>query len=118
MKTKYAKLIEQLECVTDVYNQAVQAAKKFADVIDGLDDVLGVNGSVDYLHGYDINRAIHVTSRCFAQAAIDCGSDFKVEHRDDYTRFECSMFGYRVFFLIRGDERGYAELLKKVEADE
>ena len=118
MKTKYANLIEQLERVTDVYNQAVEAAKKFKVVLDGLDDVLGVNGSVDYMDGYDINRAIHVRSACFTQAAIDCGSDFKTEEREDHTRFECSMFGYRVFSLLGGDERGYAELLKKVEADE
>lgn len=118
MKTKYAKLIEQLERATEVYNQAVYAAKRMESVIDGLDDVLGVQGSVDYLDGYDINRAIHVTSGCFAEAAIDCGSGFKMEDRDDYTRFECSMFGYRVFALMGGDERGYVELLEKVEADE
>ena len=70
------------------------------------------------MDGYDINRAIHVRSRCFAQAAIDCGSDFKTEEREDHTRFECSMFGYRVFALLSGDELGYAELLEKVESDE
>ena len=118
MKTKYANLIEQLECVTAVYNQAVYAAKKVGVVINDLDDVLGVNGSVDYLDGYDINRAIHVKSDCFASAAIDCGSGFKMEDRDDYTRFECSMFGYRVFALFGGDERGYVELLEKVKSDE
>lgn len=118
MKTKYANLIEQLERVTDVYNQAVYAAKKVEAVIDGLDDVLGVNGSVDYLDGYDINRAIHVRSDCFVQAAADCGSGFKMEDRDDYTRFECSMFGYRVFSLLSGDERGYVKLLEKAEAYE
>ena len=118
MKTKYANLIEQLERVTDVYNQAVESAKKIDGVIDGLDNVLGVIGSVDYLDGYDINRAIHVTSRCFTPAAIDCGYDFKIEDREDYTRFECSMFGYRVFTLLGGDERGYVKLLEKVEADE
>ena len=118
MKTKYANLIEQLERATDVYNQAVQAAKRMASVIDGLDDVLGVQGSVDYMDGYDINRAIHVRSSCFAQAAIDCGSDFKIEGREDHTRFECSMFGYRVFALLICDESGYVELLEKVEADE
>jgi len=118
MKTKYAKLIEQLERATEVYNQAVYAAKRMESVIDGLDDVLGVNGSVDYMDGYDINRAIHVTSDCFAPAAIDCGSDFKMEDREDYTRFECSMFGHRVFSLLSGDESGYVELKEKVEADE
>ncbi len=118
MKTKYANLIAQLERVTAVYNQAVEAAKRMASVIDGLDDVLGVQGSVDYLDGYDINRAIHVTSRCFTPAAIDCGSDFKMDGREDHTRFECSMFGYRVFALLSGDESGYAELLDKVKADE
>lgn len=118
MKTKYANLIKQLERATEAYNQAVQAAKEMTSVVDGLDDVIGVNGSVDYLEGYDINRAIHVRSECFAPAAIDCGSDFKIEDREDYTRFECSMFGYRVFSLFWGDELGYAELLEKVAADE
>ena len=118
MKTKYASLIEQLERATEVYNQAVYAAKKFKAVTDGLDDVLGVQGSVDYMDGYDINRAIHVRSSCFAQAAVDCGSDFKIEDREDHTRFECSMFGYRVFALLSGGESGYEELLEKVEADE
>ena len=106
MKTKYASLIEQLELVTDVYDQAVQAAKRMESVIGGLDDVIGVHGAVDYMDGYDINRAIHVTSRCFTPAAIDFGSDFKMEDREDYTRFECSMFGYRVFSLI---DKGSAE---------
>ena len=118
MKTKYADLIKELERVTDVYNQAVEAAKKIYDVIDGLDNVLGVHGDVDYMDGYDINRAIHVASRCFTPAAIDCGSELKMEEREDYTRFECSMFGYRVFALLSGDERGYVDLLEKVEADE
>lgn len=118
MKTKYANLIEQLKRVTEVYNQAVYAAEKVGAVIDDLDDVLGVNGSVDYLDGYDINRAIHVKSDSFLPAAIDCGSGFKIEEMEDYTRFECSMFGYRVFSLIAGDERGYLELLGKVESDE
>ena len=38
MKTKYANLIEQLQRVTEVYNQAVYAAKKVEAVIDDLDD--------------------------------------------------------------------------------
>lgn len=118
MKTKYAKLIEQLERVTEVYNQAVYAAKTVEVVINGLDDVLGVNGSVDYLDGYDINRAIHVRSDCFVQAAIDCGSGFKMEEREDYTRFECSMFGYRVFSLIGKGSVEESYLMEKVEADE
>lgn len=118
MKTKYANLIEQLERVTEVYNQAVQAAKKVEVVINDLDDVLGVNGAVDYLDGYDINRAIHVKSDCFAPAAIDCGSDFKMEDREDYTRFECSMFGYRVFSLIGKGSMDEPYLMQKAESYE
>lgn len=118
MKTKYAKLIEQLERATEVYNQAVYAAKRMESVIDGLDDVLGVSGSVDYMDGYDINRAIHVRSECFAPAAIDCGSDFKMEGREDYTRFECSMFGYRVFALIDKGSAAEAYLMDMVARDE
>lgn len=118
MKDKYANLIEQLERVTEVYNQAVYAAKKVEVVINDLDDVLGVNGSVDYLDGYDINRAIHVKSDFFVQAATDCGSGFKMEDRDDYTRFECSMFGYRVFSLIGKGSMEESYLMKKAVADE
>ncbi len=118
MKTKYANLIEQLERVTEVYNQAVYAAKKVEFVIKDLDDVLGVKGAVDYLDGYDINRAIHVTSDCFVPAAIDCGSGFKIEDRENYTRFECSMFGYRVFSLIGKGSADEFFLLEKVKADE
>lgn len=118
MKTKYANLIEQLDRATEVYNQAVYAAKKMESVINDLDDVLGVNGAVDYLDGYDINRAIHVTSDCFAPAAIDCGSDFKMKDREGYARFECSMFGYRVFSLIDKGSVEEAYLMDMVKADE
>lgn len=117
MKTKYADLIKQLERVTEAYNQAVQVAKNFKDVIDGLDDVLGVRGSVNYMDGYDINRAIHVASDCFTPAAIDCGSDFTIEDWDDYTRVECSMFGYRVFALAHKGSAEEAYLLD-LAADE
>lgn len=114
MKTKYANLIEQLGRATEVYNQAVQAAKKVEVVINDLDDVLGVNGAVDYLDGYDINRAIHVKSDFFVQAAIDCGSGFKMEDRENYTRFECSIFGYRVFSLIDKSSAEEAYLMDMV----
>lgn len=118
MKTKYANLIEQLDRVTEVYNQAVYAAKKVEAVIDDIDDVIGVNGSVDYMDGYDINRAIHVKSDCFVPAAIDCGSGFKIEGREDYTRFECSMFGYRVFSLIDKGSVEEAYLMDMAVLDE
>ena len=118
MKTKYANLIEQLDRVTESYNQAVYAAKRMEAVINGLDDVIGVNGAVDYLDGYDINRAIHVKSDSFVPAAIDCGSGFKIEERDDYTRFECSMFGYRVFSLICKGSLDECYLMQKAVADE
>lgn len=116
MRTKYADLIKQLECVTDVCNQVVQATKKVNTVIDGLDDILGVRGSVFYMDHYDIDRAIHIRSSCFAEVAIDCGTCLKMKHLGDYTRFECSMFGYPVFALFQEDEQGYVDLLKKVEA--
>lgn len=117
MKTKYADLINQLERATEAYNQAVQAAKNFKGVADGLDDVLGVRGSVNYMDGYDINRAIHVTSDCFTPAAIDCGSDFIIEDWDDYTRFECALFGYRVFALVHKNSADEAYLLDLATAE-
>ena len=119
METKYADLIEQLEQVAEAYEAALAAAKTMAAVVNQYDDVLGVYGGVGYYGGdFEKNRAIHVTSGCFAQAAIDCGSGFKMEEQGGgYTRFDCSMFGYRVFALFRRDERGYAELKEKVEAN-
>lgn len=114
METKYADLISQMERVTEAYEAALSVAKTMAAVVNRYDDVLGVYGGVGYYgDDFEKNRAIHVTSDCFAQAAIDCGSGFKMEEQGKYTRFECSMFGYRVFALFRDDERGYAELKEK-----
>lgn len=118
MKTKYADLIEQLERVTAVYDTALAAVRKLEHVTDAQEYVLGVYGGVNY-HGekFEAKRSIHVRLASFIHAAMDCGSDFKMEDREDHTRFECSMFGYRVFSLLRDNERGYAELMKKVKAD-
>lgn len=114
MEAKYASLIKQFERVTEAYEAALSVAKTMTAVVNRYDDVLGVYGGVGYYgDDFEKNRAIHVTSDCFAQAAIDCGSGFKMEEQGKYTRFECSMFGYRVFALFRDDERGYAELKEK-----
>ena len=119
LETRYAKLIEQLERVTEAYEATLAMAKTLRSVVDQYGDVLGVYGGVGYCgDDFEKNRAIHVTSDCFAQAAIDCGSGFKMEEQGEYTRFDCSMFGYRVLALFRDDERGYAELKEKVEANE
>ncbi len=119
LETRYAKLIEQLERVTEAYEATLAMAKTLRSVVDQYGDVLGVYGGVGYYgDDFEKNRAIHVTSDCFAQAAIDCGSGFKMEEQGEYTRFDCSMFGYRVLALFRDDERGYAELKEKVEANE
>lgn len=118
METKYADLISQIERVTEAYEAALAVVKTMEAVVNQYADVLGVYGGVGYYgDDFEKNRAIHVTSDCFAQAAIDCGSGFKMEEQGEYTRFECSMFGYRVLALFRDDERGYAELKEKVEAD-
>lgn len=119
MKTKYADLIKQLERVTDVYETALAAVRRLDALTDAQEDVLGVYGGVNY-HGekFEAKRSIHLRLTSFIPAAIDCGSDFKLEEREDYTRFECSMFGYRMFSLLRGNELGYAELMEKVKADE
>lgn len=118
MKTKYADLIKQLERVTAVYDTALAAVRKLEHVTDAQEDVLGMYGGVNY-HGekFEEKRSIHLRLTSFMPAAIDCGSDFKMEHREDFTRCECTVFGYRVFSLLRNNDRGYAELMKKVEAD-
>lgn len=119
MKNKYAELINQLDRVTETYEHALAAVKALEATAGEQPDVLGVTGAVGYFgDDFEKNRAIHVRPEYFVQAAIDCGSGFKMEDRDDYTRFECSMFGYRVFSLLFGDDRGYAELKEKVGADE
>ena len=118
MKTKYADLIKQLERVTAVYDTALAAVRELERVTDTQEDVLGVYGGVNY-HGekFEAKRSIHLRLSSFIPAAMDCGSDFKTEDREDYTRCECTVFGYRVFTLFRDDEEGYADLMKKVKAD-
>ena len=121
MKTKYADLIKQLERVTEVYDTALAAVRKLERVTDAQEDVLGVYGGVNY-HGekFEEKRSIHLRLSSFMPVAMDCGYDFKMEVREDYTRFECRIFGYhgyRVFALFRDDEESYAELMKKVKAD-
>lgn len=118
METKYAGLIEQFERVTEAYEAALTAVKTLETATGKLPDVLGVSGGIIYLGDkFEKGRAIHLDSKKFTAAAIDCGSDFSHEDRDEYIYFECTLFGYRVFALFRDDERGYAELKEKVEAD-
>ena len=118
MIDKYANLIKELENTAEVYKQAVYAANKMKGVISGLDDVIGVTGSFVYLNELDLNLKIHLSSEVFAQPAIYFGTDFKMEDGEDYARFECSLFGYRVFALFGYDEPGYDHLLKRAKLDE
>lgn len=119
METKYASLIEQFERVTEAYEAALAAVKTLEETTGELPSVLGVSGGVIYLGDkFEKCRAIHLDSEKFTAAAIDCGSEFSHEDRDIHTRFECTLFGYRVFALFRDNERGYAKLKKKVEANE
>ncbi len=119
MKTKYADLIKQLERVTAAYNSALSAVLNLEEMVSEQSDVIGISGGVTWFGDkFEKERAIHLGADTFTPLAIDCGSDFKMEDREDCTQFECSMFGYRVFALFGGDERGYVELMEKVEADE
>lgn len=119
MKTKYADLIGQMERVTEAYEAALAAVKAMEETTSELPDVLGVSGGVTYLGDkFENCRAIHLDSKKLTEVALDCGSDFSHEDKDEYTRIECTLFGYRVFALFRDDERGYAELKEKVEANE
>lgn len=100
MKTKYAGLISQLERVTEAYERALEAVKALETTTRELPDVAGVSGGVNYFgDDFEEKRAIHVISGCFAQAALDCGSDFKMEDCDEFTRVDCTLFGYRVVCL-------------------
>ena len=102
METKYADLISQMERVTEAYKAALAAAKTLEAITYELPDVLGVSGSVALLGDkFEKGRAIHLDEERFAEAALDCGSDFSHEYQDEYTRVECTMFGFRVFTLAR-----------------
>ena len=102
MEAKYASLIEQFERVTEAYEAALAAVKAMEATTGELPDVLGVRGGVMYLGDkFEKCRAIHLDEERFAEAALDCGSDFSHEYKDEYTRVECTMFGFRVFTLAR-----------------
>ena len=119
MEAKYASLIEQFERVTEAYEAALSATKTLEKTAGELPDVLGVSGGVIYLGDrFEKGRVIHLDSKKFAAVALDCGSSFQCEPRGEYTCFECTLFGYRVFALFRDDEQGYAELKEKAEANE
>ncbi len=119
METKYADLIKQLECVTDAYEAALAAVKAFESTTRELPDVAGVSGGVNYFgDDFEKNRRIHVISECFAQAALDCGSDFKMEDCDEFTRFKCTLFGYRVFCLATKGSTEEALLMFLLAAEE
>ncbi len=101
MKTKYAKLIEQLERVTAAYNSALSAVLNLEEMVSEQSDVIGVSGGVTwYGDKFEKERAIQLGADTFTPFAIDCGSDFSLVHSDEYTRFYCTVFGCRVFSLI------------------
>lgn len=119
METKYADLIKQLERVTEAYERALEAVKALETTTRELPDVAGVSGGVNYFgDDFEEKRAIHVISGCFAQAALDCGSDFKMEDCDEFTRFECTLFGYRVFCLATKGSAEEALLMVLLAAEE
>ena len=102
MKTKFADLISQMGRMTEAYEAALAAAKAMEATTGELPDVLGVSGSIVYLGDkFEKCRAIHLDAKRFAEAALDCGSDFSHEYKDEYTRVECTMFGFRAFTLAR-----------------
>ena len=102
MRTKFADLIGQMVRMTEAYETALAAVKAMEATIGELPDVLGVSGSIVYLGDkFEKCRAIHLNEERFAEAALDYGSDFSHEYKDEYTRVECTMFGFRVFTLTR-----------------
>lgn len=101
MKTKYADLIKQLERVTDAYDAALKAVKALETTTRELPDVAGVSGGVNYFgDDFEDNRAIHLIQDVFTPVALDCGSDFKMEDCDEFTSFDCTVFGFRVCALV------------------
>ena len=102
METKYADLISQMERMTEAYEAALAAVKAMEATTGELPAVLGVSGSIVYLGDeFEQCRAIYLDEERFAEAALDCGSDFSHEYKDEYTRVEYTMFGFRVFTLAR-----------------
>ena len=102
METKYADLISQMERMTEAYEAALAAVKAMEATTGELPAVLGVSGSIVYLGDeFEKCRAIYLDEERFAEAALDCGSDFSHEYKDEYTRVEYTMFGFRVFTLAR-----------------
>ena len=101
MKTKYANLIVQLERVTAAYNAALSAVLNLEEMVSEQSDVIGISGGVTwYGDKFEKERAIQLGADTFTPFAVDCGSDFSLEHSDKYTQFYCTVFGYRVFSLI------------------
>ena len=119
MKNKYGKLIKQLERVTAVYDTALAAVRELEHVIDAQEDVLGVCGGVNYFgDDFEKSRAIQLGQKKLTTAAIDCGSDFKMKDCDEFTRFECTIFGYRVFCLATKGSADEALLIDLLAAEE
>lgn len=119
MKDKYAILIEQMERVTETYESALVAVKALETTTGEQLDVLGVSGGVTwYGDKFEKDRAIQLGADTFTPFAIDCGSDFSLEHSDEYTRFYCTVFGYRVFSLIDKGSVEEAYLKDMVARDE
>ena len=119
MKTKYVKLIEQLERVTAAYNAALSEVLNLEEMVSEQSDVIGISGGVTwYGDKFEKERAIQLGADTFTPFAIDCGSDFSFEHSEKYTRFYCTVFGYRVFSLVDKGSVEDAFLMEKVEADE
>src|SRR5678810_14920 len=119
METKYAELIDQLERVTEAYEAALAAVKALNATTGELPDVLGVSGGVTYLSDeFEKRRAIQLSAKILTAAAFDCGSDFQHGERgDEFTRVDCTLFGYRVFALVYKDSAEEAYLLDLAAAE-
>lgn len=116
MKTKYADLINQLERVTKAYEAALAAVKALEKTTRELPDVAGVSGGVNYFgDDFEKNRTIHLDAKVLTDAAVDCGSGFQCEDWDEFTRVECTIFGYRVCALAHKADTAYLLDLAAVE---
>lgn len=119
MKDKYANLIDQLERVTRAYDSALNWVLNLEEMVGEQSDVLGISGGVAwYCDKFEKERAIQLGADTFTPFAIDCGADFSLKYSDNYTRFYCTVFGYRVFSLIDKGSLEEAYLMDMVEADE
>ena len=115
MKYYVPDLISQLERATKSYEAASAAVEAFEAIIGDQPDVAGVSGNFVYVgNKLEKHHTIQLIASKFAEVAPDYGSGFTLEDRGEFTGFECTVFGYRVFCLAVKGSVEEALLLEKL----